>query len=154
LDVVSNWCDQVETDARTTYATSQHTARSAGTSGAPELTLFETAGAVFSPVNETSTNFDLARAIGEALWILVAPDRLGVLHDVATTLECMSTRGRSPDVILLSQPDPTDTSAGTNRAELERLGIATVSALIPFRGTLERCAAAAIASRLVGNVEG
>jgi dethiobiotin synthetase len=90
--------------------------------------IVETAGGVLSPLGERLTNWDLARGLEPALWLLVAPDALGVLHDVSATLEVMRGRGRLPDHLLLSaarQPDP---STGTNGAELERLGIARPSA--------------------------
>lgn len=98
------------------------------------IILLESAGGVFSPLSPTLTNFDLARAVPNSLWLLVAPDRLGVLHDLTTTLFMMSHRGKVPDLIVLSQPDPTDPSLNTNAAELATLGIATVCATISHQG--------------------
>ncbi|MGC4069658.1 MAG: dethiobiotin synthase [Polyangiaceae bacterium] len=144
LEDVRRWCDEVEHGDATLHENEVDISQRS----VAFASLYETAGAVFSPVTERFTNFDLAKVLGEALWILVAPDRLGVLHDLRTTLECMRARGRAPDVILLSQPDPNDTSAGSNQAELERLDIAKVDALIRFRGVLERSAAAAIWAQL------
>ena len=88
----------------------------------PSLVI-ETAGGVFSPLTESLTNFDLARCLGAAQWVLVAPDRLGVLHDVASTLQAMKSLGRSPDWLVLSASAPPDSSTGTNGAELQRLGV-------------------------------
>jgi dethiobiotin synthetase len=93
-------------------------------SSAPDWSLIETAGGLFSPLAPGLTNFDLARALEPALWLLVAPDSLGVLHDVTATLGLAHSRGRRPDHVLLSSSRPPDESTGTNAAELETLGIA------------------------------
>lgn len=95
--------------------------------------LVESAGAVFSPLGEGLTNFDFAQRFPDALWLLVAPDALGVLHDVTACLTAMAARGRSPDFVVLSQARPPDASTGTNAAELERLGITRV-AVVARRG--------------------
>jgi dethiobiotin synthetase len=90
----------------------------------------ETAGGVLSPLAVGVTNFDLARALEPAIWVLVAADALGVLHDVSATCEAMAARGRSPDHLVLSQAREPDASTGSNAAELSTLGIATPSALL------------------------
>jgi dethiobiotin synthetase len=92
--------------------------------------VIETAGGVFSPLGPKLTNFDLARALEPAIWVLVAADALGVLHDVSATCEAMKARGRSPEHLVLSQARAADSSTGTNAAELKALGIATPSALL------------------------
>jgi dethiobiotin synthase len=92
----------------------------APTGGAPALVV-ETAGGVFSPLSATATNLDLARELEPATWLLVAPDRLGVLHDVTSCLHAMSTLGRRPDWLILSAPADADPSTGTNAQELALL---------------------------------
>jgi dethiobiotin synthetase len=82
--------------------------------------VIETAGGVFSPLSDDATNFHLACSLDPATWILVAPDRLGVLHDVGSCLLAMIALGRSPDCIVLSAPEHADASTGTNREELLR----------------------------------
>lgn len=94
-----------------------------------QYTLIETAGGVFSPLHDTATNFELAQHFGEALWVLVAPDRLGVLHDVTACLIAMRQRGRHPDAVVLNCSQ-SDTSSGTNADELARLGITQVDASV------------------------
>jgi dethiobiotin synthetase len=84
---------------------------------APALVV-ETAGGVFSPLSATATNLDLARELEPATWLLVAPDRLGVLHDVTSCLEAMATLGRRPDWLILSAPADPDPSTGSNAQEL------------------------------------
>jgi len=101
-----------------------------------QFLIVETAGAVFSPLNARETNFDLARELDPAIWILVAPDRLGVLHDLTVTLFMMKARQRVPDFIVLSQPDPSDPSIGTNAGELGVLSIADVVAVVPYGATV------------------
>jgi dethiobiotin synthetase len=95
---------------------------------APEVLLVETAGGAFSPLGVGVTNVDLARALEPALWLLVAPDSLGVLHDVTATLRALP---RAPDALLLSGARAPDQSSGSNAAELSRLGICEVLEVLP-----------------------
>jgi dethiobiotin synthetase len=90
----------------------------------PDVVVVETAGGLFSPLSESLVNWDLARALDPARWVLVAADALGVLHDVTATLEAARARGRGPDEIVLSAARTPDASTGTNAAELVRLGLA------------------------------
>jgi dethiobiotin synthetase len=109
---------------------------------APCFGVIETAGGLFSPLAPGVTNWDVARALDPALWILIAPDSLGVLHDVTASLEAARARGRSPDLVALSAARPSDASTGTNAAELTRLGIVTPAAtLTRGDGDLSRFAA-------------
>lgn len=87
------------------------------------VTLVETAGGALSPLGVGDTNVDLALALEPALWLLVAPDALGVLHDVTATLRALP---RPPDALILSSARPADASSGTNASELMSLGIAEV----------------------------
>ena len=88
-----------------------------------EVALVELAGGAFSPLGVSATNVDLALALEPALWLLVAPDSLGVLHDVTATLRALP---RKPDAVLLSAARAPDQSSGRNAAELQRLGIVDV----------------------------
>jgi dethiobiotin synthetase len=99
------------------------------TSHVTSFVLVESAGGCFSPLGPNLTNADLALALEPAVWILVAPDALGVLHDVSATLAALRARGRSPDHVVLSQAREPDASTGTNAAELRELGIATPAAV-------------------------
>lgn len=92
------------------------------------ISLVELAGGAFSPLGIGITNVDLALALEPALWLLVAPDALGVLHDVTATLRALP---RQPDALLLSGARAADHSTGTNGPELERLGIARVLQVVP-----------------------
>ena len=87
------------------------------------VSLVELAGGAFSPLGLGVTNVDLALALRPALWLLVAPDALGVLHDVAATLRAMP---RAPNAVILSGARPPDQSTGSNAEELSRLGVTQV----------------------------
>lgn len=87
-------------------------------------TLIETAGGALSPLTTTVSNADLSLALDPAIWILVAPDALGVLHDVRTTLLALRHHAREPDFVVLSAARAKDASTGTNAAELSKLRIA------------------------------
>jgi dethiobiotin synthetase len=91
------------------------------------VVLVETAGALLSPLGGGLTNLDLARALHPDRLLLVAPDRLGVLHDVAVTRHALRTLapGLPDPTVLLQPPAQGDSSTGTNAAELTLLGIAT-----------------------------
>ncbi len=99
--------------------------------------LIETAGGVFSPINEETTNLDLAIALEPSSWVLVAADTLGVLHNVRSTLVAMDRFARIPDIIVLNATQKPDASSGTNRRELEALGWANVTGQIQYNGGFE-----------------
>jgi len=89
------------------------------------LRFVETAGAAFSPLNPHQTNADLARSLAPSAIVLVAPDRLGVLHDVTATmagLRALAPGLPRPRVCLM--PSTVDASTGRNAEELRRLRIA------------------------------
>jgi dethiobiotin synthetase len=94
---------------------------------ASQVVLIELAGGAFTPLALGQTNVDLARALEPAIWVLVAPDSLGVLHDLSATLRALP---RPPDAVLLSEAHRADESSGSNAAELSRLGICEVLEVI------------------------
>lgn len=83
--------------------------------------IVETAGGVFSPLSQSATNLDLAQCLEPADWILVAPNRLGILHDVRATLDAMRAAARLPDLLLLNDCCPPDASSASNLTLLRRL---------------------------------
>ena len=92
----------------------------------PDVTLIETAGGALSPLAPGLTNLQLAESLGPASWLVVAPDSLGVLHDLSVTLRVLP---RVPEAVVLSCARPADASTGTNAAELQRLGICEIAAV-------------------------
>jgi dethiobiotin synthetase len=99
-----------------------------------EVSIIETAGGLFSPLAPGLTNWDFARALEPARWLLVAPDSLGVLHDLTATLTAARARGRAPDAIALCRARPPDTSTGTNADEVAELGLAPRPCVFPEDG--------------------
>lgn len=104
-------------------------------------TIVETAGGALSPLIRSASNVDLATALDPAIVILVAPDALGVLHDMRATLAALALEGRVPDFVVLSAARRSDPSTGTNAAELARLGIVRPIATLPRRGRPEHALA-------------
>lgn len=103
-------------------------------STSPIVTLVETAGGTFTPLSYACTNLDLARALEPAVWLLVAPDRLGVLHDVTSTIIAMERHARRPDHVVLTSPPANDLSTGTNANELSQLRLCNVASILPTTG--------------------
>jgi dethiobiotin synthetase len=98
-----------------------------------EVLLIETAGGLFSPLSDSLTNLDLTRHLAPHSILLIAPDRLGVLHDLRACLTAM--RFLAPELptpsVLLQPPLTPDSSTGTNAREIERLKIARVLTVFP-----------------------
>lgn len=78
----------------------------------------ELAGGLFSPLSDTETNADLIQALRPDVTLLVAMNRLGVLHDVRAVYEACRSRQLPLDGIVLSAAPVEDASATTNAAEL------------------------------------
>lgn len=121
-------------------------ARSAELGAGRDLLVVEGAGGLFSPLGPSITNVDLARAVEPDVVVLVAVDRLGVLHDVAASRAGARARGMRSPVVVLSAPASADASTGSNAAELEVLGLGPVIACFPrcapFEAAAERPASA------------
>lgn len=102
-------------------------------SHAARVVLVETAGGLLSPIDKTRTNLNLAVALQPNHVLLVAPDRLGVLHDVAATLHAYRTL--APELpaptLLLQPPEVGDASTDTNAEEIVGLGIASQVFVFP-----------------------
>jgi len=100
---------------------------------AAAVVVVETAGALLSPLGPGLTNLDLAKALRPEVLVLVAPDRLGVLHEVASAMHVLRTLGAGlPSPLLLLQPPASpDDSTGTNAAELALLGVHPAAFVFP-----------------------
>jgi dethiobiotin synthetase len=109
--------------------------------GLPDFLLLELPGGLFSPIGPDTLNIDLVRALRSDTLLLVAPDRLGVLHDVIAATRAARSDGVKVDGIILVTPDSTDPSTGRNAAEISHLTDG-----IPVLATLPRASPIDIAS--------
>lgn len=92
-------------------------------SGHWPVVVLELAGGLFSPFDEQRDNAEWLAQLPPPLrqrlvLLLVAPDRLGVLHDVSAALRAAAALGLVPAAIALSAPASRDDSSGDNAAEL------------------------------------
>lgn len=87
------------------------------------ILIVETVGGMFSPLVP-----ELCQAVFPAAIVLVAPDRLGVLHDVSA---CVRASALPILGVAMSAPKEPDASTGTNAAEIETLKISRTLALFP-----------------------
>jgi dethiobiotin synthetase len=94
--------------------------------------LVELPGGLFSPLTVRRTNADLARALEPTATLLVAPDRLGVLHDVVATATAAASIGMRLTGVVLVAPRNADASTGTNGDALRDV------ARLPLLGSLPR----------------
>lgn len=100
-------------------------------SGADALVM-ELPGGLFSPLTDDVLAVDFARRLAPDALVLVAPDRLGVLHDVLAATTAAAAHGVTVTHVLLSPVATTDGSTGTNAAELRRLVSIPVIEAAPF----------------------
>lgn len=105
--------------------------------------LVELAGGLFSPLSESCLNVhllvELQRALPGSKAVLIAPDRLGVLHDVGSTVRATKGEKARLDAILLAMPASPDASTGTNASELALVTSLPVLGSVA-RGTPKRLA--------------
>jgi dethiobiotin synthetase len=109
----------------------------AGVRAEADAVVLELPGGLFSPLTDEQTNADLLRMVEPSKVVLVAPDRLGVLHDVITTTRTARAAGLVLDGIVLGAPAQPDASTGTNADELAR-----VARGVPVLATLPRAESA------------
>lgn len=111
-----------------------------------DVTIVELAGGLFTPLSDTVVNADLARQLDADATLLVAPDRLGVLHDVISTARAADSVPLDVSGVVLVTPEFPDASSGQNAPEIQRLirppllltvPRATVSALAALSMMLE-----------------
>lgn len=85
----------------------------------PDVALIETAGGLFSPVDDCALNIDVVRALEPCTFVLVAPDRLGGLHDVLCGVTAARAVFRAPDAVCMNLQEPAAASL-ENTLELRR----------------------------------
>jgi len=100
---------------------------------AADAVVLELPGGLYTPLSDTTTNASLLLTLSPTKVLLVAPDRLGVLHDTLSTARAARADGIDLSGIILSAPVEADASTGTNAAELAR-----VLPTLPVLATLPR----------------
>ncbi len=97
-----------------------------------QVRIIEGAGGLFSPLADGLLNIDLVKQFGSPKLLIVAANRLGVIHQVLATCEGSKQRGITPNGIILCHPTAeSDESVSTNQAEIERY------CDVPVIGTVE-----------------
>jgi len=93
----------------------------------------ELAGGLFSPLAPGLANVDVVAALRPDAHLLVASDRLGVLHDVTAAVRAARATSLAavPTAIVLVTPATPDASTGTNAAELSVVTDIPVAAVLP-----------------------
>lgn len=110
--------------------------------------LVELAGGLFSPLGHRYSNADLARDLAPSALLLVAPDRLGVLHDIAASVRAAAAMNLAVTGIVLSAPPTRDTSTGRNAAEIVTVTDTPVLASLPRAPSEELASAADLTAAL------
>ncbi len=112
-----------------------------------DVLFVELAGGLFSPLGQDLSNADLVRLLRPSAFVLVAPDRLGVLHDVAATRRAFEAIGAGAiSAVALVAPAIPDASTGTNADELAWMGAPPVFSI--GRGAPEELGATEAVRRL------
>jgi dethiobiotin synthetase len=102
--------------------------------GVRELThgvAVELPGGLFTPLAPELSNADVAVVLKPDAVLLVAPDRLGVLHDVAASTRAAAALGLAIAGVVLVAPELADDSTGTNAKELALVTRVPVVAVLP-----------------------
>jgi len=109
-----------------------------------DLLLIELPGGLFTPLVPPALNIDLAAALQPDMLLLIAPDRLGVLHDVGAVVRAARAHPLRIDGIVLTTPESPDPSTGCNAEDIAILtdGVPVLTTLP--RATPDRIAATGI----------
>jgi dethiobiotin synthetase len=91
----------------------------------------ELAGGLFTPLAPDTFNVDLVQRLDPTRVIVVAPNRLGVLHDVVATRYAAAHFGLEELGFVLSEVADPDPSSGTNADEIARVFGMPVLATFP-----------------------
>jgi dethiobiotin synthetase len=121
-------------EARPFSLAAVHAARQRILALSPDLIIYEGAGGLLVPLDETLTMLHLARSLGVHDLLLVARDALGTINHTALTVSAARQGDLGPITIVLNQPAPgptPDTSA--HRTEIERLCRAPVAQCFTHR---------------------
>jgi dethiobiotin synthetase len=98
-----------------------------------DVRIIEGAGGLLSPLADGLLNIDFLQEFAGAKLIIVAANRLGVIHQVLATCEAARHRGVVPTGVILSQTTRDgDESVATNRRGIERYSDIPILGSIAF----------------------
>lgn len=101
-----------------------------------DVRIVEGAGGLFSPLADGLLNIDLLTQFDSPRLVIVAANRLGVIHQVLATCEGAKQRGVSPHGVILCQVSPkVDDSVSSNQAEIERYSDVPVIGSVEYGDT-------------------
>ncbi|MEM6472377.1 MAG: dethiobiotin synthase [Planctomycetota bacterium] len=83
-----------------------------------DVLVVEGAGGLFSPIANTMLNIDLLTSLKPSETLLVAPNRLGVIHDVVATVTAAASREVSIDRLILNSAQTGDASHSSNAKQI------------------------------------
>lgn len=84
-----------------------------------DVVIVEGAGGMFSPLADGVLNIDLVKKFAAPRVIIVAADRLGVIHQTLATIHASRACGVDPVGVILCDPDgAADVSTQTNAAQI------------------------------------
>jgi dethiobiotin synthetase len=95
-----------------------------------DIVVVELAGGLFTPLGDGFLNADLAARCAPDDHLLVAPDRLGALHEVIATVRAADAMGLRIGGIVLMAPELDDAATRSNAHELTRF--LSVRVLVDF----------------------
>ncbi len=96
-----------------------------------EGAVLELPGGLFSPLAPALLNADVATALHPDALVLVAPDRLGVLHEVISAVRAAGAMSLVIHAAVLVEPEHPDASTSLNAAELRLLSPDLVVTTLP-----------------------
>jgi dethiobiotin synthetase len=102
-----------------------------------DVVIVEGAGGLFSPLADGILNADLAARLADSI-VIVAANRLGVIHQTLSVCEAAANRGLKPIGIVLCDPTgDADASSASNAAQIARYCPVPVIGSIPFGGSVD-----------------
>ncbi len=105
-----------------------------------DMVIVEGAGGLFSPLADGILNIDLIQQL-QATTVLVAANRLGVIHQTLSTCEAAAKRGVHVRGIILCDPTgDADESTHSNSKQIAKYCPVPILGTIPFRGESEDAA--------------
>ena len=99
-----------------------------------DVLLVEGAGGLLSPLGELFNSRDLILAL-DAMPVIVAPNKLGVVNQILLTLEALPKNVRTKTIVVLMAPAETDAATGSNAKLLKQLSPKVKIFTLPRLGT-------------------